>query len=191
MRPLQAGALSIATTTNGTDNKLIQLSMFGIQISWFKVIHVWCNRSSIYTNSSFDGWQPDALLSLDEYFPTFNSSGMHVEAGVTHAFWAKVTVAEDAVVGSYTPVIHIRFVPEGSASEVDVIVPMKLEVWPMPALPPLSSATFRTVFNFFYRTDDDGATDVGKYYGNGNLTIDMKRKYFDLLCDARTPADSP
>ena len=39
------------------------------------------------------------------------------------------------------------------------------------------------MFNLFYRTDADGATALGPYYGPGPLSETIKRRYFDLLCE--------
>ena len=75
----------------------------------------------------------------------------------------------------------------------DIDVTVRAQVWPF-TLPPLQ-ASFGTVFNFPFRSDADGATDLAEYYPRtsqgGVLDPAVQAAYFDTLCDARVPADDP
>lgn len=156
-------------------------------MSWRKVVHVWCNKSSIYPSGSESGWQPDALADAS-YF-TSHSGGLHMllEAGMVHSFWIRLKVDRRSHAGMQKLKLHLS-VSRGT-SLLSITVPISLMVWPI-VLPHVGSS-FGTIFNLFYRTDQDGATQLSKYYGDGPLDPAIKKQYFDLLCESRTPADDP
>lgn len=64
---------------------------------WFKVAHVWCNRSSIYPAvSSRAGWYPDALLD-GAYF---SGGRIALEPGATHSFFIRLRAPLAAAPGT-------------------------------------------------------------------------------------------
>ena len=148
-----------------------------VTTDWRKVVHVWCNKSDIYPEASTAGWQPDALLDA-----TYFADSVPLEAELVHSFWIRLHVGAGAAPGSSHPELHLRVGAEA------LTVPIQLTVWPI-ALPPMNKR-YGTIFNLFYRSDQDGATDLAKYYG-GTLPESVKRAYFALLCEAGVPADDP
>lgn len=152
-----------------------------VQMSWRKVAHVWCNKSSIYPSGSETGYQPDALLDASYFTDGSSAVRIPLEAGVVHSFWIRLHVSRAASAGQSS----LRLVLNTSTSAISV--PVSLTVWPI--LLPSLGASFGSIFTLFYRTDKSGANQLSKYYGPGPLAPEMKRAYFQLLCENRVPAD--
>ena len=159
----------------------------GVRMDWRKVVHVWCNASSIYPSVSRRWgrrWLPDALAD-PTYFP---GGTVPLEAGVTHSFLVRIHVGRDAVPGTYTgAAVVIRVAELGQT----ITVPLALTVWDTTLPAAGADDSFATVFNLWYSIDGDGDTKLAPYYGPGQLSTAVKKRYFDLLCEARTPADNP
>lgn len=138
-----------------------------------------------------------------------------LETNATHIFWLHLTVAGNASAGLHNGTLTVTCLPSGSEPDpstssqsvpallhsqppparlAPVVFDISLEVWPLPTPVPPTAAPFlpgfNSVFNFFYRTDNDGATDLRQYYGNASvLPPAIKTAYFDFLCSQMLPAD--
>jgi hypothetical protein len=204
--PLDLGPPALCDSSGGTHNGAAQAAGASppLLFEWFKVAHVWCNRSSIYPAVSSAGWYPDALLD-GAYF---SGGRITLEPGVAHSFFIRLRAPLAAVAGTHSIGVcfggatgHPQaagltdFTGRGAAAPLLYRVNVTAQVWNL-ALPPLRSA-FGTIFSFPYASDADGATDLARYYGGGGggagspLDPAMKRRYFELLCDARIPPDNP
>jgi hypothetical protein len=101
-----------------------------------------------------------------------------------HSFWIRLRTARGAAAAQHSFSLLLNTSTDGVIS-----VPVSLTVWTL-QLPPLTES-FGTIFDFPYRSDRDGATDLAKYYGGAPLDKAIKQEYFDMLCEERTPADDP
>lgn len=175
IRPLAPGLKLAGVTAAGMPAN--------VTMQWFKVVHVWCMQSEIYSLPG-DRWLPDVLMPPKEFG---NNGAMPLEPQVAHAIWLKFQVGHDAVpISTSNASISLHF--SGASS---LTIPVDFTIWPL-KLPKLDApTTFGTIFNLFYDYDRDGATDLGKYYSSSQpLSPAMKQQYFDLMCDNRVPADN-
>lgn len=164
--------------------KLVRVSAdlpANVSMQWFKVVHVWCMQSEIYSLAG-DRWLPDVLMPPAE----FPGDAVVLEPHVTHSIWVKFLVGNDAVPSTSIVNVSLHF-----SEAPPVIVAVDLTVWPL-KLPRLDApSTFGTIFNLFYDYDQDGATDLGKYYSKSQpLSPAIKEQYFNLMCNNRVPADN-
>jgi hypothetical protein len=175
LRPLQAGLTLTAVRARGLPAN--------VTLQWYKVVHVWCEQSEIYPLAG-DRWLPDVLMPSAEF--DNNNGAVQLEPGSTHSIWLKLKIGDQAAPGTANASITLHF----KGSTPSLTVPLHLTIWPL-KLPPLDAPnTFGTIFNLFYDYDRDGATDVAKYYGTQKLSPQMKRKYLDIMCENRVPADN-
>ncbi len=161
-------------------------SLSFIHMSWRKVVHIFCNKSTIYPSGSRSGYQPDALVEASYFYnSTLNKTIIPLEESVVHSFWLRFRIERNAVAGEYN---NMALALQTSTSGV-IYVNISLTIWPIQL--PTISHSFGTIFSFPYKQDSDGATNIAKYYNSVNISKDIKKKYFDMLCELRIPADNP
>lgn len=150
-------------------------------VSWRQVGYVHC-RPSRYRPAE-PGWYPDPLLET----PTFN-----LFPNQTQPIWISIFVAPGTMPGKYSGTATIT-----ASGEVLCSVPVALTVWPL-ELP--NPGRLKTSFTFHYGTYGPGeysdallrdpgiSKRVARFYG-GELTPEMKEKYFRFLGQHRIPVD--
>lgn len=147
------------------DTTFLKLSVSlddGLEIEWYKVVSVWCNKSDIYPNGSKPGWHPDILLPGATYFP-----GLVPLEGpnVTHSILIKATAPLVTTPGKYNGNVTLSFYQDDTQNNGPMliqVIPVSLTVFNS-SVPPLNES-LGTVFNFQYQDNKDGATDVVFYF---------------------------
>lgn len=155
----------------------------GVTVRFSKVIGVYCNQSTLYSAVG-DRYVPDILVPWEQLGLNPVLSG-----NITHVLWVQVSVDSTAQPGNYNCSIQL-IIETIDGINLLAEVPVKLKVMNL-LIPSLVAAKFETIFNFYYRSDQDGATNISAYYGLPNITSTLKADYFHFLCDARVPPDDP
>ena len=157
-----------------------------------RVAAVPCAESKFYTLPP--GFYPDAVVPALQPSTNLSSSVLTFPADMdlTHSVLLETIVASATEPGNYSASVTASVTNcLGGASIATVVIPVTLRVWPV-TVPPLANATMPTIFNFPYSDNDDGATDIGAYYGHaGELSTNTKIEWFRSLCTARVPPDLP
>eukprot|EP01050_Picozoa_sp_SAG11_P017779 SAG11_NODE_2602_length_3180_cov_1.885427_3_plen_347_part_01 len=157
----------------------------GVTAEVFKVIHLYCNQSSLYRLKG-DRWIPDALVPLADLTSAGDSS-FTLDVGLAHSFWVRLSVDATAAPGTYDMQVRLKF---ATLDIQQISVPLALKIWDIDPLPGLASpSSLGTIFAFNSSKPPRGPGSIDSYYKDESPAF-VQEKYMDVLASERIPGGS-